>query len=160
MFTISLLWFDRFPRRYTERCAANHQSVIANPETASTYISEEVSRQRLGLVPPSAWIAVQTSPIGIIPKPNQPGKFCLIHDLSFPQNFSVNDGIHPNLCSLCYATTDNAVALARNFGPGALISKLDLKECLSHGPIHHLDQQLLGLSWQGDTFWDQALFIA
>ena len=55
--------------------AANHQSVLLNPETVSAYIAEEVSRGKL--IPASDRLAIHTNPIGIIPKANQPENFVL-----------------------------------------------------------------------------------
>ena len=81
----------------------------------------------------------------------------MICDLLSPQGFSVNDGIDPELCSLHYASVDDAVALVRHMGTGAMMAKLDLKSAYRMIPIHQLDQQLLGITWQGHTYIDQAL---
>ena len=63
---------------------------------------EEVAVGRL--VPVQASNVVQISPIGIIPKSSQPGKFRLIVDLSAPQGACVNEGITSELCSLLNKT--------------------------------------------------------
>ena len=60
--------------------------------------------------------AVRRNPIGIIPKPHQPGKFCLMVDLSAPPAFSVNDGraVFPGLC----LRIDQAAQLVSKYGQG------------------------------------------
>ena len=70
---------------------------------------------------------IHISPIGIIPKQNQPGKFRLIVDLSSPQGFSVNDGIDPQLCTLKYTSVTQAANMVKHLGQGALMAKLGLK---------------------------------
>lgn len=119
------------------------------------YLAEEVAAGKLR--PASASCRVHTSPIGLIPKQHQPGRFRLIVDLSAPEGFSINDGIDPNLCSLSYATVDQAAAIARQHGRGALMSKLDLKSAYRMIPVHSEDQPLLGIEWQGVVYCDQAL---
>ena len=49
------------------------------------------------LTPRCTW-----SPIGLVPKDHQPGKFRLIIDLSSPMGASINDGINSDLTSLTY----------------------------------------------------------
>ena len=141
------------PSKPLRSCEKNHQSVIANPETVSAYISDEVAQHKLRV----ASGPVHTSPIGLIPKANQPGKFRLICDLSSPQGTSVNDGISHDLCSLQYARIDDAVALVKMLGVGTMIAKLDLKSAYRMVPVHQLDQRYLGISWQDTTFCDTAL---
>ena len=122
------------------------------------YISEEVAHGKL--IPASEahlLHSVHTSPIGIIPKSNQPGKFRLIVDLSSPTGFSVNDRINPDLCSLEYASLDQAVSMAVTLGQGSLLAKLDLKSAYRMVPVSPQDQHLLGLEWRGTVFCDQAL---
>ena len=94
-------------------------------------------------------VRVHTSPICLIPKPHCPGKFHLIVDLSAPRGFSVNDGIDLNLCSLEYATIDQAAAMVRRAGRGALMAKLDHSAAYRRIPVHFDNSLLLGLEWQG-----------
>lgn len=101
--------------------------------------------------------SVHTSPIGVLPKRSQPGKFRLIVDLSSPIGFSVNDGIDSPLCSLTYTSVAHAAELVASLGRGALMAKLDLKAAYRMVPVHPEDQQLLGIKWQGVTYLDQAL---
>ena len=106
---------------------------------------------------------VSTSPatcrnsIGIIPKPHHPGKFHLIMDLSAPHRNSMNDGIHPQLCSLEYVTVDQAARRVARYGRSALMAKIDLQAVYRHVPVHPQDQHLIGLEQGGLTYQDRAL---
>ena len=133
----------------------NLASVRANPETVSRYIDGEVLAGKLSVARTPE--VVRTNPIGIIPKPHQPGKFRLIVNLSDPVGGSVNDGISPELCSLRYTSVDEAVASISRCGRGALMAKFDLRSAYRMVPVHPSDQPLLGMEWQGVTYCDRAL---
>ena len=64
-----------------------------------------------------------------LPKSHQPGKWRLIVDLSHPSGASINDGIEPKLCSLSYASVDNAVAIITQLyiGRGTKLTMLGLE---------------------------------
>ena len=96
------------------------------------YIEEELRQATIRSAMPGE--VVHTSPIGLIQKGGQPGKFRLIVDLSSPHGASVNDGIDPELC---YSSVDEAVARVRWCGIGA---KLDLKSAYRRVPVHPDDQ--------------------
>ena len=68
---------------------------------------------------------IQVSPIGLVPKGHMTGRWRVIVHLSAPQNFSVNDGISEELCSLSYASLDDAVDVIRRLGPGTQLVKMD-----------------------------------
>ena len=69
----------------------------------------------------------------------------------------MNDTIEPTLCSLKYAAIDQAIALIRLVGQGAVLAKMDLKSAYRMVPIHPPDQPLLVISRQGTTHMDTAL---
>ena len=135
--------------------AANMRSALDSTEVVQQMIESEVTHGRLAIAP--SQLGTHTSPLGLIPKPHQPGKFRLIVDLSAPHGSSVNDGIDPSLCSLEYASVDQAASLARQAGRGALMSKLDLSSAYRRVPVHPHDQHLLGIEWQGVVYCDKAL---
>ena len=133
----------------------NMGSVHTHPVVISDYIQGEVSAGRMRSVENS--FVVHKSPIGIIPKPHQPGKFRLIVDLSAPEGASVNDGVDPSLCSLSYASVEKAVELVRRNGRGCMMAKLDLMSAYRQVPVHPSDHPLLCVEWRGVTYADQAL---
>ena len=136
----------------------NHPSAAANTRVVDERIATELAAGRLlGPLPPDLVPRVQVSPMGLVPKPNQPNKFRLIVDLSHPTGHSVNDGIPPRLCSLQYASVDTAVKIVKQLGRGAQLVKLDIKDAYRIIPIHPTDYHMLGISWRGNTYVDRAL---
>lgn len=65
---------------------------------------------------------LRVSPLGVITK-KEPGKFHLIHHLSFPKGSSVNDGISKECASVTYVSFDRAIELLRLAGKDALMAK-------------------------------------
>ena len=118
---------------------------------------EREAGRLLGPLPLPVARLVHTSPLGLVPKSRQPGQFRMIVDLSSPTNHSVNDGISENLCSLKYASVDDAVAIVQSLGHGAELAKLDLKDAYRIVPTHPHDYHLLGIQWMGEVFVDWAL---
>lgn len=137
----------------------NMQSAVEHPEPIEKYIDGEVRAGRiLGPLPPGLEaVGIHVSRFGVIPKPHQPGKWRLITDLSSPPGSSVNDGVDPGLCSLSYASTDDAVCIVRRLGRGAILAKFDLEAAYRLVPVHPRDRLLLGLRWKGQLYVDGAL---
>ena len=133
----------------------NLKSTLATPEVVDEYIASEVASGKLRVAPPLS--AVHRSPIRIIPKPHQPGKYRLIVDLSSPRGKSVNDGIAEDLCTVQYANVDDAIRLLNCLGKGSLMAKLDLKSAYRMVPVHKEDQSLLGIAWKETAYIDTAL---
>ena len=77
----------------------------------------------------------------------------MIVDISHPTGGSVNEGISPHLCSLQYASVDDAVKIIQKLGVGTQLVKLDIKDVY----IHPADYHLLGINWDGKTYIDRAL---
>ena len=69
----------------------------------------------------------------------------------------MNDGIPPELCSLHYASVDDAVALIQQLGQDTQLIKLDIKDAYRIVPVHPADYNLLGITWRGNTYLDRAL---
>ena len=145
-------------RTHKLRASSSHlPSAAAHADLISRRIAEEVAAGTLTAAPSPPVQDVHTSPIGIIPKPHQPGKFRLVVDLSAPHGASINDAISPELSSLTYPRVDQAAALISEHGRGALIAKLDLHSAYRKVPVHPDDSYLLGIHWEGTTYLDRAL---
>ena len=144
--------FDRgCPLAPTQR---NHPSAVQHPEVVHDHLQVEVARGSLvGPLAPSLAALVHTSPIGLVPKPHS-DRWRLIVDLSSPDGASVNDGIDPDLCSLMYASVDNAVTVIQQLGQGTRLVKMDLKDAYRVHPDDHL---LLGICWDSQVFVDRSL---
>ncbi len=95
------------------------------------------------------------SPLGLVPK-KEAGKFRIIHDLSYPKGYSVNESIPHELATVSYLGLDHCVSLILTIGKGALIAKADLKDVFRIVPISH-DHHLLGFTWEGQYYYDKRL---
>ena len=136
----------------------SHSAMLThNPEVISHYLSQEVSLARMKMFPVSHSTNIHTSPIGVIPKKNKPGKWRLIVDLSSPTGHSVNDGISSEWSSVSYPTVDHLSSLILSLGRGAFLVKADIKEAYRMVPVHPQDQCLLGVQWGGNTYVDTVL---
>ena len=96
------------------------------------------------------------SPLGLIPKVEH-GKFCIIHDLSFPKGNSVNFGILKEFCSVTYEDYDYFVSLLTSVGQGCFIAKADIESAFRIIPVHPTDYHLLGFSFDGQYYYDRCL---
>ena len=78
-------------------------------------------------------------------------------DLSYSEVGSVNDGITPELCSLWYASVDDAVRAVLALGRGTRLAKFDIQSAYRIIPVHPSNRQLLGMVWNGQLYVDTAL---
>jgi hypothetical protein len=131
-------------------------SATRNPQPVTDFLQTEVKAGRvIGPLPDIP--NVQISRFGVIPKQGQPGKWRLILDLSTPHNVSVNDGVAKDLCSMRYATVDNAVEKVLRLGADSLLAKIDVEHAYRNVPIHPSDRRLLGMMWEGSLYVDTVL---
>ena len=130
-------------------CGRNHPSSLANEEVILKRIAAEVTAGRLhGPLPAHLLPQVHVSPMGLVPKAHMANKWRLIVDLSHPTGSSVNDRISSNLCSLHYASVDDAVDIIKKLGRGTQLVKLDVKDAYRIVPVHPSDYHLLGIRWR------------
>ena len=80
--------------------------------------------------------STELSPIGVIPKSSQPGKWRLIVDLSSPHGASVTDGIEPDLCSLEYLRLDKVTACIAKSGRETMLAKMNIASAYRRVPVH------------------------
>lgn len=88
---------------------------IWNPQPVTDFLQTEVK---------AGWVIgplpdipdVQINRFSAIPKQGQPGKWQLILDHSSPHSLSMNDGVAQDLCSMRYATVDNAIEKVLRLG--------------------------------------------
>ena len=111
----------------------------------------------LGPIQPQQTLTVHVSPLGLVPKKHQSNEWRLICDLSSPSNHSVNVGISPKLCSLHYASVDDAMAIIQQLGRNTRLIKLDIKDTYRIVPVHPEDYPLLGITWKNKIYVDRAL---
>ena len=135
-------------------------STRSHPDVVSDYIATELALGRIADAGPgeaAKELGIHSSPFGVIPKRQKPGKWRLILDLSSPEGFSVNDGISKETSSLRYTTTDDVVEAILKSGKGSLMAKLDIKQAYRNIPVYPQDRLLLGMSWGGRIYVDKTL---
>ena len=136
----------------------NTPSASAHPEVVEQYLSKEITMGRImGPFPEHVVPQVQISRMGVIPKGHNQGKWRLITDLSFPPGSSVNDGIDPNLCSLCYTSVGKVAEAAQGLGTGALLAKVDIESAYRLIPVAPHDRVHLGVKWHDGVYIDGML---
>lgn len=135
----------------------NHQSILKFAKIVDEKLDSE---KRLGRIagpfesPPYEHFVC--SPLAIIPK-SIPGKFRLIHNLSFPHDNSVNLGIPPDMSAVQYDNIEVVIDLVKKFGHGSLMAKTDIEDAFRIIPIHPLDYHLLGFRWRNKFYNDLVL---
>lgn len=122
----------------------NNKSVLENEKQVFDKVLNEVSLGRIAgpfLVKP--FDNFHVSPLGRVPKKEE-GKFRIIHDLSQPRGYSVNNFISDEYASVRYETFDDVVKLVVYHGAGALIAKCDIADAFRIIPVNPADYHLLG----------------
>lgn len=135
----------------------NLKSAVQNPKIVQQKIDKELKEQRIaGPFAEPPFPQFRVSPIGLVPK-KQPGEFRLIHHLSYPQGFSVNDFIDSELCSVQYTSFDAAVAMVQEFGKNTLLAKSDVKSAFRLLCISPTYFDQLGFKFQGQYYFDKCM---
>ena len=146
--------FDRSKRCKPSR--SNMKSALENAGVVGQYLEEEARLGRIVGPIPLEWVpgGTQLSPIGVIPKSNQPGKWRLI---VVAHGQSVNDGIEPHLCTVEYLRMDEVLGRIAASGRGTQLAKMDIASAHRMVPVHPDDRPLLAVQWAGQVFFDTRL---
>ena len=138
---------------------SNLESASAHPEAVNEFIWKELSLVRLlGPFPMTSDLSsFQVNRIGVVPKGHGMGKWRLITNLSFPHGASVNDGINPLFCSLCYTTVDEMAAMVARLGRGTMLAKIDIELAYRLLSVHPQDRILHAIRWDGQLYIDAVL---
>ena len=141
------------PHSSLKSAKQNFACALQYPKVVDHYLEEELAMKRLaGPFQKELLPEAHINQFGVIPKKHQPGKWCLIVDLSHPSGRSVNDGIPKPLCSLFYITVDLAIAEIMKLGRGTLLAKVDIKSAFRLLPVHLADCHLLAMNWNAHVF--------
>ena len=126
----------------------NLASALQNPEEVDKKLSKESSMNRIaGPFKQEPFSLFRTSPLGLVEK-KIPGKFRLIHHLSYPPGNSINDGISPEDAHVRYQSIDNAVRQLQQLGQGCFLSKTDIADAFRIVPLHPSQYCLFGFVWR------------
>ena len=140
------------------------QSTLANMPSASHcalkidefFATECAAGRVLGPFDRSLLPMLHGNWLGAVPK-STTGKYRVIVDLSFPGGHSPNDGIADTLCSLSYASVEDAAQSVLRLGSGTLMAKMDIRNAYRNVPVHPDDRWLLGMTWRHAVFIDTVL---
>lgn len=139
----------------TKECK-NLLSARTQPTIVSQLLKEECEKGYiLGPFAISPFESYRVSPIGVAT-----GKYSnkkrLIIDLSAPHNdvnnFSVNDLIDKEQCSLTYVKLDDAIKKICETGKGSLLCKFDIKDAFKQCPIRKEQWNLFCIRWAGSIY--------
>ena len=135
----------------------NLASALAHPHVVDRKLSKELAAHRLaGPFKTTPLPEFCVSPLGVVPK-KQAGEFRLIHHLSFPKGFSVNDYIPEEYSTVTYATIGKAIALIKKAGQGCFMAKTDICNAFRLIPIQPQDYHLLGMKWKDSYYYDRCM---
>ncbi|XP_033739602.1 uncharacterized protein LOC117326910 isoform X1 [Pecten maximus] len=141
----------------TFRDSKNLRSAEENPQILQQKIDKEVSLGRIaGPFDSPPFQNFHISPLGLVPK-KEKNEFRLIHHLSYPSGFSINDGISSEDSSVQYQNISDAIGLVKYFGPGTLLAKTDIENAFRILPISPNDYELLGMKIAGKYYFDRVL---
>ena len=142
--------------RNISRLSLNSSSTAKNPEIVDKLIEKELLKNHImGPFTHKPFEHFICSPIVIIPKKDDTFRF--IHNLSAPENLSINDNIPRSEATVQYETLDYVVNLVRRFGKGCLLAKADIENAFRLIPIHPADYHLLGFQWRNRFFINSSL---
>ena len=66
----------------------------------------------------------------------------------------MNDFIPSELCSVHYASLDDAVKMIKKIGPNCHLAKTDVRSAFRIIPVNSADYYLLGMHWKGKYYID------
>ena len=138
--------------------AANSKGAHHCPDIVQEKLTEELNKNRIaGPFNSPPFHPFQTSPLNIREK-KTPGKFRLIHDLSYPYNTtSVNNNIPAASKRVQYSTVGYAIQILLHLPQGTFMCKTDIADAYRLIPIHPADHPKLGFSFQNQFYYDKVL---
>ena len=103
---------------------ASTPSARKHAEVVNQYCQVQVSKGYMaGPFPSSECSGVIAGSIAVIPK-KEPGKFCIIVDMSSPKKASINDNIRRQHTHVAYSSVEDAAHLMQHFGTNTLLAKM------------------------------------
>ena len=141
----------------------NHPSATSNSDCLSVYIAKELAhRAVLGPFPCNPFSTnCVVSPLMCVPKRDST-ELRIVHDLSFPEGSSVNDGISNDhyldqFFKLRLPGIDRLVEFVNVKGRGCHVFKKDLRRAYRQIPVDPADYHLLGMSVNDALYFHTSL---
>ena len=149
-----LLHFDGEESSFT---AHNSFSAKANPQVVRNKINQELALNRIaGPFEHPPFPHFKSSPLALREK-QQPGKFRLLHNLSYPyDSTAVNSNISKEHSTVKYQTLRDAISLILKNSPQAYIAKSDIADAFRLIPLHPSQYHLTGFFFEG-FYYDRCL---
>ena len=138
--------------------ATNSKTVDQYSEVVSKKLNAEIAAGRIsGPFPDPPFEKFQISPLNIREK-KTPGKYRLIHDLSFPYDeSSINSNIPQNQKTVKYASVTTAIQTLQSLPRGCYTAKTDIADAYRIIPMHPYQYPLLGFTFEGNFYFDKSL---
>ena len=136
----------------------NSVSVTNNEQVVAEKIRKELDMGRIEgpfLEPP--FDNFKCSPLSVREK-REPGKYRLLHNLSYPYNEdSVNFNIPKERSTVQYAHLGDAIEMVQRCGQGCYMAKSDIADAFRLIPLHPSQYHLTGFQFQGQFYYDKCL---
>ena len=141
-----------------ETLSNNSQTALLNHTEVSKKIQQELDSGRIaGPFDKPPLPNFKSSPLSLRAK-KDPGKFRLLHNLSFPYDKSaVNYYIPKSAATVKYASLQDAILDIQQCSPGAWMAKADIANAFRLIPLHPSQYHLTGFSWNGKYYYDKCL---
>ena len=135
----------------------NSASVSHNVEVALEKIHGELDLDRIaGPFPYPPFVNFKCSPLALREK-STPGKFRLLHNLSYPYDLSsVNLNIPDAAANVSYASVTDALDVINSLG-SCFLSKSDIADAFRIVPLHPSQYRLTGFKIAKNYYFDKCL---
>ena len=136
----------------------NLKSAFQFADIVDEKVQSELAKHRImgPYSSPPSFPDFRVSPLGVVPK-KVSGEFRMIHHLSYPRNYSVNDLIPREFSMVQYASIYDAIKFIKQAPSTVYLAKVDIKSAFRIIPISSLDRPLLGFKWRGNYYMDAVL---
>ena len=138
----------------------NHKGAIEYPAEIEQYLENELKEGRImGPFQSSPFQGpLKVSPLNTVEKKGSLDRRVIL-DLSYPENFSVNEGISKEFflgekITLKYPSVDDLCKIICQKGQGCLLFKRDLSKAYRQIRVDPGDVRKLGFQWQNNLYTD------
>lgn len=143
------------------------QTPLSSHNSSSVKLQKEIVRSKIQLELSLGRIAgpftkppfdnFKTSPLALREK-STPGKYRLLHNLSYPYDLSsVNFNIPKSHSTVQYQNIQDAIALIHHHSPAPFMTKTDISEAFRIIPVHPSQYNLLGFKFDGKFYHEKML---
>ena len=136
----------------------NSYSVTQNSQIVKQKLQTELALGRIaGPFSKPPFPNFKSSPLALREK-STPGKYRLLHNLSYPyDSSSVNHNIPRTQSSVQYQNIQDAISLLQQHAPSAFMTKTDIADAFRIIPVHPSQYHLLGFSFEGSFYYEKML---